>query len=214
MKKITLLIAFLIPLICVSQSNQEIIKRYLNTNSAKSGLSSDDVKDWIIQSEGSSSATNINSCYVLQRYQGIEIFRAVSNFSIKDGQIVNAEKRFVSNLSRKVNAVKPSLTAINALTKAYAFLGLAVTAPFSIVEVVSQYKSKITSGLGVDETVSANLVYHVTKENNLMLAWDFIINTVAHDHVWSVRIDALNGNILEKMIIIFHVIFTSKNPLR
>lgn len=198
MKKITLLIAFLIPLLCFAQSNKETIQRYLNTNSAKSGLSSEDVKDWVIQSEGTSSATNINSCYVIQRYQGIEIFRAVSNFSIKQGQVINSEKRFVSNLSRKVNATKPALTAINALTKAYSLLGIKNTAPFSILETKSQYKLNISSGLGIDEAVSANLVYHVTRENKLMLAWDFTINTATHDHVWSVRIDALNGDILEK----------------
>jgi len=211
MKKITLLIAFLMPLLCISQSNKETIQRYLNTNSAKAGLSSDDVKDWIIQSEGSSSATNISSCYVLQRYQGIEIFRAVSNFSIKEGKVINAEKRFVSNLSRKINATKPSLTAISALTKAYSLLGITNTEPFSVLETISQYKFKISSGLGIDETVSANLVYHVTKENNLMLAWDFTINTAAHDHVWSVRIDALNGSILEKRDYNISCNFNKKN---
>jgi hypothetical protein len=33
-----------------------------------------------------------------------------------------------------------------------------------------------------------------------MLAWDLIVETAKHDHLWSVRIDALNGQLLEKMI--------------
>jgi hypothetical protein len=32
----------------------------------------------------------------------------------------------------------------------------------------------------------------------LKLAWDFTIHTSTHDAIWSVRIDALNGKILEK----------------
>jgi hypothetical protein len=32
-----------------------------------------------------------------------------------------------------------------------------------------------------------------------MLAWDLIVETAKHDHLWSV-IDALNGQLLEKMI--------------
>jgi hypothetical protein len=64
-----------------SQSNK-VIQNYLNT--AKFGLSKKDVLDWTIQSETTSSATNIDNCYVIQTYNGIEIFRAVSNFAIKD----------------------------------------------------------------------------------------------------------------------------------
>jgi hypothetical protein len=198
MKKIALLILFLIPIMCVAQSNKETIERYLNSVSGKSGLANEDVNDWVIQSEGNSNSTNITSCYVIQRYRGIEVYRAISNFSIKEGQIVDVQKRFVSNLARKVNTTKPSLSVISALTKAYALLGITTTAPFSILETLGVNKFKISSGLAIEETVSANLVYHVTKENNLMLAWDFTINTPAHDHIWSVRIDALNGTILEK----------------
>jgi hypothetical protein len=46
--------------------------------------------------------------------------------------------------------------------------------------------------------VAANLVYHTTKAEDLILAWDFTIATPSHDHLWSVRIDALNGSMLEK----------------
>jgi hypothetical protein len=198
MKKITLLILFLIPIMCVAQSNKETIQKYLNSVSAKSGLSNEDVNDWIIQSEGNSNSTNITNCYVIQRYHGIEVYRAISNFSIKEGQVVDVQKRFVSNLARKVNTTKPSLSVISALTKAYSLLGIITTAPFSILETLEVNKFRISSGLTIEETVLANLVYHVTKENNLMLAWDFTINTPAHDHIWSVRIDALNGTILEK----------------
>jgi hypothetical protein len=35
--------------------------------------------DWAIQSDGGTT-TSVENCYVVQRYKGIEIFRAVSNF--------------------------------------------------------------------------------------------------------------------------------------
>ena len=198
MKNITLLILFFIPVLSFSQSNVEVIQRYLSTKTAKLDVSNADVKDWIIESESNSTTTNINSCYVLQRYQGIEVFRALSNFSIKEGQVINVGNRFVANISQKVNATKPSLSAVDALAKTYSKLNITAIAPFVILEKISQYKSKISNGLSIEEPVTANLVYHVTKENTLILAWDFTINTAAHDHIWSVRTDALNGEILEK----------------
>lgn len=198
MKKITLLILFFIPIITFSQSNAEVVQRYLSTKMAKLDVSNADVKDWVIESEGNSTTTNINSCYVLQRYQGIEVFRALSNFSIKEGQVINVGNRFVANLSKKVNAVKPSLSVLDALARTYDKLEITAIAPFVILEKIGQYKFKISNGLSIEEPVNANLVYHVTKENTLKLAWDFTINTPSHNHIWSVRIDALNGEILEK----------------
>ena len=170
MKKITLLILFFIPIISFSQSNVETIQRYLNTKTAKLDLSNADVKDWVIESEGNSTMTNVNSCYVLQRYQGIEVFRALSNFSIKEGQVINVGNRFVANLSQKVNAAKPSLSVLDALAKTYSKLEITAIAPFVILEKIGQYKFKISNGLSIEEPVNANLVYHVTKENTLKLA--------------------------------------------
>ena len=198
MKKITLLILFFIPIITFSQSNAEVIQRYLSTKTAKLDVSNADVKDWVIESEGNSTTTNVNSCYVLQRYQGIEVFRALSNFSIKEGQVINVGNRFVANLAKKVNAVKPSISVLDALAKTYSKLEITAIAPFAILEKIGQYKFKISNGLSIEEPVNANLVYHVTKGNTLKLAWDFTINTPSHNHIWSVRIDALNGEILEK----------------
>lgn len=83
MKKNILFLLFLIPLFALSQSNREIIQQYLTTPSAKSIISNRDFNDWVIQSEGGTTTSGIKNCYVIQRYQGIEIFRAVSNFSLK-----------------------------------------------------------------------------------------------------------------------------------
>ncbi|MBU0940450.1 MAG: T9SS-dependent M36 family metallopeptidase [Bacteroidetes bacterium] len=198
MKKITLIAFLLISILSFSQSNKEVIQNYLNSNTAKFGLSKNDVQEWIIQSEGNSSSTNIESCYVIQTYNGIEIFRAVSNFSIKDKHVLNTQNKFISNVSRKINAEKPLLTATDALSKAYLQLGITNTNSASAVEKVSEYKYKISNMIANHEPTEANLVYHQSVENNLILAWDLTVETPAHDHMWSVRIDALTGVILEK----------------
>jgi hypothetical protein len=198
MKKITLLILFLIPLLTFSQSNKDIIQKYLHSNSAKSGLSAKDVSDWIIESEGTSSNSKITNCYVVQRHNGIEIFRSVSTFSIKDGQVLNAEKRFVANVSKKINGTNPSLSATQALAKAYEQLKITPTASFTVLETKSKYKSVLSNGFEKGVPVAANLVYYTAKDKSLILAWDFTISTTSPEHKWSVRVDAQTGKILEK----------------
>ncbi len=198
MKKITLIAFLFISVVSFSQTNKQVIQNYLNSNTAKFGLSKNDIQEWIIQSEGNSSSTKIESCYVIQTYNGIEIFRAVSNFSIKDKQVINTQNKFISNVSRKVNAEKPSLSATDALSRAYSQLGIANTNSASVLEKVSQYKYKISNKLTNHEPTEVSLVYHQSAENNLILAWDLTVETPTHDHMWSVRIDALTGVLLEK----------------
>jgi hypothetical protein len=198
MKKITLLSFLLFSFVSFSQSNKEVIQNYLNTNTAKLGLSKNEAQDWIIQSEATSTSTKIDNCYVIQRYNGIEIFRAVSNFAIKDKKVINTQKKFISNVSAKVNGGTPILSAADALSKAYFLLGIKNSVSPSKTEKVGDFKYSISNGISPDEPIKVNLVYQQVDNENLKLAWDFTIDTPQHDHMWSVRIDALNGKMLEK----------------
>ena len=198
MKKILLSVIYIVPLLVFSQSNKQIIQNYLNGPDAKSNKLSRELSDWAIQSEGNSSTTTIDNCFVVQRYQGIEIFRGVSNFLIKQGKVIDVQKQFVSDVSKKVNATSPALSVTDALTKAYFQLGIITKSPVTILEKSDVNKFKLSNGLGIEDPVPGNLVYHQTKDGMLKLAWDFTIHTSTHDAIWSVRIDALNGKILEK----------------
>ncbi|RKS95130.1 putative secreted protein (Por secretion system target) [Flavobacterium limicola] len=198
MKKILLSVIFIVPLLVFSQSNKQIIQNYLNGSEARSNKLNRELSDWAIQSEGSLTTSGIENCYVIQRYNGIEIFRAVSNFSIKNKQVIDVKNSTITDAFKKVNATKSSLSVVDALGKAYFQLGITPKEKFTVLETVEINKYKISNGLGITEPVLANLVYHQESGNKLILAWDFNINTSVHDHLWSVRIDALNGKLLEK----------------
>src|SRR6476620_4079005 len=97
MKKITLLGLLLLPFIGISQSATQKIQAYLDSNYSRMGLTTQDINGWFIESEANSDATHINNYYVKQRHNGIEIFGAVTNFSIKNGEVINVGDRFVPN---------------------------------------------------------------------------------------------------------------------
>ena len=209
----TLLLFLLITFTSFSQSNKEVIQNYLNSNIAKFGLTKNDVQDWVIQSEATSTTTNIINNYVVQRYNGIEIFRAVSNFSIKDKKVLDTDRKLISNLSKKVNAITPKLSPTTALLNAYSLLGITTTNTSIVVEKVSQNKFKINDKFTNHEPLEVNLVYHRSGDNKLLLAWDLTIETPQQDHLWSVRIDALNGQLLEKNDMVVSCQFDKKSYL-
>jgi hypothetical protein len=86
------------------------------------------------------------------------------------------------------------------LSKAYSLLDIKSVNTGLDVQKISQNKFKITDKVTNHEPIEVNLVYHQSADGKLMLAWDLIVETAKHDHLWSVRIDALNGQLLEKMI--------------
>ena len=198
MKKVILLFVFLTPFFVFSQSNRAVIQRYLSTPSAKISSSNSDFNDWVIQSDGAMTTSGIQNCYVVQRYKGIEIFRAVSNFSIKNGEVIDVQKRMVDGISKRVNTKKPSITALEALTEAYFILGIKANEAFTVLENIETNRFKISNGVDIEEPVIANLVFHQADGGKLILAWDFTIYTPSQDHIWSVRIDATDSKLLEK----------------
>jgi extracellular elastinolytic metalloproteinase len=197
MKKFTLLTALLCSFIGFSQTNRHDIQNYLDTNKNRFGLTNKDVSDWIIESEVYADGTKITSCYIVQRYQGIEIFNAQSNISVKDGKVINVANNFKSDIAGKINTTSPSLSVIQAITSAYSHLGILVPASFSVVETISNKSFKISDGIQEDR-ISAKLVYQSTADNGLKLAWAFQFYSPDGKNLWDLRIDALDGTILEK----------------
>jgi extracellular elastinolytic metalloproteinase len=210
MKKFTLLFIVLASITGFSQNAKQKIQSYLNANYQKLGLTNQDINDWYIQSEGDSDVTKINNYYVMQRHNGIDIFRANTNFSIKNGEIINVGNRFLSNVSLKSNATSPTISVTDALSKAYISLNIVASELFSVLENPSNNKYVVSNGLSFEHPVTAELVYQQTKEKTLRLAWSFDIETPDHAHLWSIRIDAVDGKMLEKNDMVISCNFDSK----
>ena len=143
-KKITSLLMVLFTILGFSQDNQGKIQTYLEQNKAKFNLTSQDISDWFIQSTGNSESTKIDTYWILQRYQGIEIHNATSNIWVKNDEIINIQNGFITNINQKVNTTTPSLSVLNALQKGF----LAVNAPSvtcQIIETVSSTEFKISN---------------------------------------------------------------------
>ena len=198
MKKITLLTAFFVAVTGFSQSSKQKIQTYLDNNRAKLQLTTQDISDWVIESEVPGSGTGITSTYVVQRHQGIEVFNAQSNVWIKGGNVLNMESNFRANVASRVNTTTPNLTVLQAIAAAYSKVGVTKQTNFSIVETLNDKSFKLNDGIDLEELISAKLVYQTTKENKLKLAWGFQFYSPVNGDLLDLRIDALTGAILEK----------------
>ncbi len=208
-KKITSLLMVLFAILGFSQDNKGKIQSYLEQNKTKFNLTSQDVSDWYIQSTGNSESTKIDTYWIMQRYQGVEIHNALSNVWMKNDEIINIENGFIPNISQKVNTTTPTLSVLNALQKGFLTVN-ATAVSCQITETISSTEFKISNGNLTEDPISAKLVFQPVK-NTLKLAWDFTFYTQDHKHLWSIRIDATNGNLLEKNDMVISCSFENKN---
>lgn len=195
----TILLFFLvIPIVAFSQTVEKKIQIYLDGGINKRTILNNDNQDWIIKGKAESHATGINNYYIQQRHKGISIHNAISNVWMQNGEVVEVINKFVSNVANKVNRTKPNLGVLEALSKAIQLLAIPNNGPFSIIESIDQQKFIVSNGTITDSPIPAELVYEQTDSNKLRLAWDFTIYTQGYPHVWSLRIDAIEGTILSK----------------
>jgi hypothetical protein len=209
MKKITSLLMILFSILGFSQDNNGKIQAYLNQNKTKFNLTDQDINDWFVESTGSSESTKIDTYWIKQRYQGIEIYNALSNVWVKNDEIINMLNGFIPNSSQKINTTTPSLSVLNALKKAFDEVN-ATDINGQIIETISANEFKISNGALTEDYIKAKLVFQPVK-NALKLAWDFTFHTQDEKHIWNIKIDAVNGILLEKNDMIISCNFNSKN---
>ena len=198
MKKTLLTLLFFVCALGFSQDPIEKIQSYLNTNKSELGLTTADISDWSVKSTGSSKATEIDNYYLVQNHHGVEVFNSVSNLWYKKNNVVNFQNSFISNLSTKINTTLPALPVLDAFSSALSALG---DVPFTtfVLEEKAGNEFLLSNGALSEDPIRAELVYQSINENaSFNLAWHFEFYTQDYKHLWNVRVDAMNGEILDQ----------------
>lgn len=197
MKKSLLLLFLFTISLGFSQEPIAKIQEYLNKNKTKFELTNQDISDWTIESKTNSDATKIDNYFIKQRYLGIEVFNSNSNVWVKKGEVINMHLAFVPNLSQKVNTTTPVVSVLDALSNARQLLNDSGVNS-QIIEEVSSREFKISNGNQIESPVLAELVFHENEDKTMRLAWDLNFYSQDSKHLWSVRMDAITNQLLEK----------------
>ena len=197
MKKIIYLVIFLAVNVSFGQDFTGAVKSYLQNHQTESSLTQADISDVSISTQSYSKSLKAFNVYVEQYYQGIKIYNSVSPFVIRDGGVITAKLSFVENLSRKVNGTSPSISALAAISKATNSLGIESPVGIRLLETL-EHNSYVFSEGGISmENIPVQLVYQRMNEGEtLKLAWDLSIYLLDGSHYYSVRVDAMTGELL------------------
>jgi Fungalysin metallopeptidase (M36)/Fungalysin/Thermolysin Propeptide Motif len=224
--------AFLLLLTSVSLKAQTEIataKTHLANNTDKYRLSKTDINDMMVSSAYLSPTTGWYHIYFNQAYQNVEVFNALLNVTMKDGQVVHTNSSFVDNLSLRLTGINTtnaqgSISPTQAIEKAAQHLNLTS----GDITRVQETPSSLSSGvIGKGKYAAKNLsnedidikLYWLPyesgeeekKSTKLALAYSVRIVSKDHSNIWNVHVDVNSGNVLRQVDEVIHCDFGVPN---
>lgn len=169
--------------------------------SLKRKIFKDGNTDYIVTSAYTDNQLNLNHVYIQQSFKGINAYNVIQSLVFRNNELRYSSGNFIAHLSNKAGSEIPTLTAIDAINKATNHLGLApVSTLDEVFNTFSQDKKIIfNTGNIAQENIRTELVWvTVDAGKSVHLAWDISIAPLKSSDVWHIRVDAQNGNILEK----------------
>jgi Zn-dependent metalloprotease len=174
---------------------------HLRKNQQRLQLANEDIADVVVSSQTVSKPSGVKHVYLQQRYQGIEIYGALSNVNLtKDDQVLNLGDRFQKQIGPRIKGKQAQLSAPAAVAAAVQHLNLALKAPLVAKEsspAANRATVFSTGGISL-QPIPARLVYQPVANGQLVLAWEVSIYELDARNWWNVRVDAATGAVLDK----------------
>jgi len=184
------------------QANMRVLNEVVKQYVIDEKLPAIDYDNYEVTSYHTSSSSGITHYYLRQLHKGIPIHNAVMSVHLKpNNQVLKVNDEFFENIAEKINTTQPSLS---------------ISAIFESVSSKMKYNSNQIPTLLFDEggiaqrstynkgslsreKIPVQLMYQQTQSGALRLCWDLSIAEIESDDWWSMRVDALTGDILNKI---------------
>lgn len=180
------------------QTPLDIALRYVEQSTEKWQLDKADVANALVSDQYLTQHNGVTHLYFLQRYAGIPVYNAILSVHVTaDGKVGFSNSRFVAHLANKVNATAPLVTPLQAIVRAALQLDLPGKAAPLYIDRTAQNELIFEDKAISMSPIKVRLMYQ-RVENEVRLAWDLAIQQTNTSDYWSVRIDALTGDLLDK----------------
>ncbi|HMG83513.1 MAG TPA: hypothetical protein VK559_10805, partial [Ferruginibacter sp.] len=174
------------------------VTQWVKDNNKKLRLQSNDLVEMKVSS--ASSKDKLTFAYIQQYYLGLKVHNAIYSICFDSkGGIVSNSSRFVDKINTKATSAIPSISAMTAVAKAAAYLKL--NDPVSLTVLPDQrdtatYLVFTPAGIA-KQNILAELLWVTTNDGKtIQLAWNITIDVLHSSDYMNVRVNALNGQII------------------
>ncbi len=185
---------------------------YMLQNKVNLKMTDADVQGLNLQDSYTTQHNGLTHLFFEQTAKNIPLYNGIVNVSVMpSGEILFVGNRSLNNLSAKINTAQAILTPEQAIQKACEQLKISLNEKLVISKGGIANTFIAQKGNFVLSDVNVALKFQKIDENHARLAWELNLDKLdASDH-WSVRIDALDGKILEKNSLTAHCKIVSEN---
>jgi len=182
----------------------DIALEHVKKNKQQLGLSGSDISEIAISDTVASAHNGVTHVYLQQQHRGIDVFTGLINVNVaRDGTVLSAGNRFVSNLAAAAGGQSAKKAAVEAVSAAADHLGLK---PSKALKVLDQKggaaaKTSVSDGGIAEGAIEAELVWLPT-DGAVRLAWSVRLDEA--DHWWNAFVDAESGASLGQFDLIIH----------
>ena len=173
-------------------------QNFMNANLQALQLVDSDISDIIVSDMYTTKHNGVTHIYYQQQHDGVPVHSAILNVSLlPNNDVLHHNSTFVSNLASKINTTKAKLSPEEAIL--YVAKKINVINP----EIPTALKRN-EDGLSVfAETSYSNGPIQVKPmyqsiDGQVKLSWDVYLDDARSNDLWSIRIDASNGEVLDQ----------------
>jgi extracellular elastinolytic metalloproteinase len=181
------------------RSPRTIAIQHLRDHAARYQLQPTDVAAVRVTDEYRSDNNGVTHVWLQQEHLGVPVFNGLFGLHVlPSGEVVTTSHRFVEGLATKVNTTLPSLAAPQALQMAMQHLGMSHL-ELPAVRTKHNAQNWVFEGGQVSRTdIPVTACYVPMPDGTVHLAWMLVIDQVGSSDMWSIRVDARTGQILDK----------------
>ena len=187
----------------VSNRPSETVVRQAIQQSEKGKTLSNGDLSFEITDFHASKQSGAQHIYTRQMLNGLEIIGTESSIHLQSsGKVSSVKSNFLNSLEKrgKDAASSPQITPVQAVNSAFEHLGYTAIAPFNVIsqDFTNDRKTIISNGGFSKSNIPVSLVYVITEEGKLELAWNLSIEAMQVAQWYEVRVNAVTGKIINK----------------
>ena len=197
--RITLLFLLAIPSLVFSQSDKlNLGLNFINSNLETLKLSESDISDVKVSDMYTTKHNGVTHIYYLQHHNGIPVHNAILNVNIdKENVMLYHNTTFVSDLASKINTTETSMKPEESILHLAQEIGIVNPETPTLLKKDNDDVYTFATTNYSREEIKVQAKYYPVNKNEVRLVWDVLLDDSRNDDIWSSRVDALTGEVID-----------------
>jgi len=194
------------------QSKLDIALRYVEQNREQWKLTPADIADMVVSDNYQTRHNGATHLYFIQRHAGIPVYNAIMGIHIaNNGKVVFSNSRFTPDLATSANTTEPVISAYHAVESAARNVGVSIAEPLRLISQNGDRSFVFDKGNIAKSEIKADLMYYSNPlTGKVRLAWSLTLDQIDTPDSWSMRVDAVTGEVLHRQNLTMYCNFGDK----